>query len=284
MKRCETNKLTQPKVLIFCQDTRTCYQLKQYLTQSGEQYLLYVAMRHQIPIGKLSKRFEKIKNGHELEMSLSQKQDTVRKTQTCKKSLNKTDNQGKEESLPDTQAQPMDELTQLLSQDDLEDLQEGNFFQESYLLTMTQPLLTDADLDNMDTTYDDSEGAVGISLQDSIFEPFPEMENMDITATVAAGKQPLICLQTFKTERDGPLALERILNDIQPQYVIMYHCNVTAIRQLEIYEARRRRPPAERMKIFFLIHARTVEEQSYLTSLRREKQAFELIIDTKSVG
>uniref|UniRef100_A0A1A9ZVD3 DNA repair endonuclease XPF n=1 Tax=Glossina pallidipes TaxID=7398 RepID=A0A1A9ZVD3_GLOPL len=282
MKRSEANKLTQPKVLIFCQDTRTCYQLKQYLTQSGEQYLLYVAMRHQIPIGKLSKRFEKIKNGHELEMNLSQTQDTVRKTQTCKKSLNKTDNQGQEESLPDTQAQPMDELTQLLSQDDLEDLQDRNFFQESYLLTMTQPLLTDADLDNMDTTYDDIEGAVGISLQDSTFEPFPEMENMDITATVAAGKQPLICLQTFKTERDGPLALERILNDIQPQYVIMYHCNVTAIRQLEIYEARHRRPPAERMKIFFLIHARTVEEQSYLTSLRREKQAFELIIDTKS--
>uniref|UniRef100_A0A1B0FGJ6 DNA repair endonuclease XPF n=1 Tax=Glossina morsitans morsitans TaxID=37546 RepID=A0A1B0FGJ6_GLOMM len=221
MKRSETNKLTQPKVLIFCQDTRTCYQLKQYLTQSGEQYLLYVAMRHQIPIGKLSKRFEKIKNGHELEMSLSQKQDTVRKTQTCKQTLNKTDNQGKEESLPDTQAQPMDELTQLLSQDDLEDLQEGNFFQESYLLTMTQPLLTDADLDNMDTTDDDIEGAVGISLQDSIFEPFPEMENMDITATVAAGKQPLICLQTFKTERDGPLALERILNDIQPQYTMV---------------------------------------------------------------
>uniref|UniRef100_A0A1A9UPJ2 DNA repair endonuclease XPF n=1 Tax=Glossina austeni TaxID=7395 RepID=A0A1A9UPJ2_GLOAU len=282
MKRSETNKLTQPKILILCQDTRTCYQVKQYLTQSGEQYLLYVAMRHQISIGKLSKRFEKTKSGLELEMGLTQKQDTVLKTQTCKKSLNKTDNQGQEESLPDTQAQAMDELTQLLSQDDLEDLQERNFFQESYLLTMTQPLLTDADLDNMDTTYDDIEGAVGISSQDSIFEPFPELENMDITATVAADKQPLICLQTFKTERDGPLALERILNDIQPQYVIMYHCNVTAIRQLEIYEARHRRPPAERMKIFFLIHARTVEEQSYLTSLRREKQAFELIIGTKS--
>ncbi|XP_037885583.1 DNA repair endonuclease XPF [Glossina fuscipes] len=282
MKRSETNKLMQPKVLILCQDTRTCYQLRQYLTQSGEQYLLYVAMRHQIPVAKLSKRFEKIKNGHELEMTLSQKPDPVLKKQTCGKSLNKTDIQGQEESLPDTQALPMDELTQLLSQDDLEDLQEHNLFQESYLLTMTQPLLTDADLDNTDTTYDDVEGAVGTSLQDSIFEPFPEMESMDITAAVAAGKQPLICLQTFKTEHDGPLALERILNDIQPQYVVMYHCNVTAIRQLEIYEARHRRPPAERMKIFFLIHARTVEEQSYLTSLRREKQAFELIIDTKS--
>lgn len=110
------------------------------------------------------------------------------------------------------------------------------------------------------------------------------MENLDITAAVAARKQPLICLQTFKTEREGAMALDRMLEEIQPQYVVMYHCNVTAIRQLEIFEARQRRPAKERMKVFFLLHARTVEEQSYLTSLRREKQAFELIIETKRVG
>uniref|UniRef100_A0A1A9WG73 DNA repair endonuclease XPF n=1 Tax=Glossina brevipalpis TaxID=37001 RepID=A0A1A9WG73_9MUSC len=281
MKRSESNKLMQPKVLILCQDTRTCYQLKQYLTQSGEQYLLYVAMCHQTPIGKLSKRFEKIKNSHDLEMTLTQKQESIMKTQACNKLSTNTHNQEQDEGLPDTQVQHLDELTQLLSQDNLEDLQERKFFQESYLLTMTQSQLPNIDLDNSDTTYDDIEGAVGTNMQDSIFESFPEMENMDITAAVATHGQPLICLQTFKTDRDGPLALERILNDIQPQYVIMYHCNVTAIRQLEIYEARQRRSPAERMKIFFLIHSRTVEEQSYLTSLRREKQAFELIIETK---
>lgn len=37
------------------------------------------------------------------------------------------------------------------------------------------------------------------------------------------------------------------------------------------------------MKVFFLIHSGTVEEQSYLTSLRREKEAFEFLIDLKSV-
>lgn len=107
---------------------------------------------------------------------------------------------------------------------------------------------------------------------------------MNITAAVAARKQPLICIQTFKTEKEGCMALDRILNEINPHYVVMYHYNVTAIRQLEIFEARQRRAAKERMKVFFLIHARTVEEQSYLTSLRREKQAFELIIDTKSVS
>lgn len=105
-----------------------------------------------------------------------------------------------------------------------------------------------------------------------------------MTAAVAARNQPFICIQTFKTEREGPMALDRILEEIQPQYVIMYHCNVAAIRQLEIHEARQRRAVNDRMRVFFLIHARTVEEQSYLTSLRREKQAFELIIETKRVS
>lgn len=70
---------------------------------------------------------------------------------------------------------------------------------------------------------------------------------------------------------------------MDPSYVIMYHSSVSAIRQIEVHEARKKRSPNQRLKVFFLVHAQTVEEQSYLTSLRREKQAFELIIDTKSV-
>lgn len=71
---------------------------------------------------------------------------------------------------------------------------------------------------------------------------------------------------------------------MDPSYVIMYHCNVSATRQIEVHEARKRRIQSQRLKVFFLVHAQTVEEQSYLTSLRREKQAFELIIETKSVS
>lgn len=97
-------------------------------------------------------------------------------------------------------------------------------------------------------------------------------------------RKPIVCIQTFKTGEDGPLSLERTLNEIDPSYVIMYHSNVTAIRQIEVFEARKRRVQSQRLKVFFLVHAQTVEEQSYLTSLRREKQAFELIIETKSVS
>lgn len=80
------------------------------------------------------------------------------------------------------------------------------------------------------------------------------------------------------------MSLEQTLNDMDPGYIIMYHSNVTAIRQIETYEAMKKRQPHYRVKVFFLLHAQTVEEQSYLTNLRREKQAFELLIDTKSVS
>lgn len=49
-----------------------------------------------------------------------------------------------------------------------------------------------------------------------------------------------------------------------------------------MYEARRKKDRP--LKVYFLIHAGTVEEQSYLTTLRREKEAFEFLISTKSVS
>lgn len=110
------------------------------------------------------------------------------------------------------------------------------------------------------------------------------METLDITQIVQHHRKPIVCIQTFKTGDDGALSLERTLNEIDPGYVILYHANVTAIRQIEVYEARKRRAAVNRLKVFFMVHAQTVEEQSYLTSLRREKQAFELIIDTKKVS
>jgi len=45
-----------------------------------------------------------------------------------------------------------------------------------------------------------------------------------------------------------------------------------------------RRKSNNKLKVFFLIHAETVEEQSYLTTLRREKESFEYLIETKSVS
>ncbi|XP_017064567.1 DNA repair endonuclease XPF isoform X2 [Drosophila eugracilis] len=247
-----SKRTEQPKVLILCQDARTCHQLKQYLTQGGPRFLLQQALHHEVPVGKLSDKYAKE----------SQSQGAPSKEHSTKKEPVK-----EEASSSQPPSAGMDELAQLLSEAEVE----GQYYEESYMLTMTQPV----QLEPMSDVKPD--------LDASIFETIPELEQFDVTAALASvPHQPYICLQTFKTEREGSMALEHMLEQLQPQYVVMYNTNVTAIRQLEVFEARRRLPPAERMRVYFLIHARSVEEQAYLTSLRREKAAFELIIDTKS--
>lgn len=166
-------------------------------------------------------------------------------------------------------------------------------YRESYFLTMTQRTMEAS-------SYEEDELANLTCMESREFESFPEveidfvvkiviyviclqMENLDVSKIVAAQNHPIICIQTFKTEREGSMALDRLLEEVSPQYVAMYHCNVTAIRQLEVFETRKRRPVSQRMRVFFLVHAGTVEEQSYLTSLLREKKAFELLIDMKKV-
>lgn len=50
------------KVLILCQDARTCYQLNQILTQGPEKYLFYAAMKNDINLPKLSSNYLKMKS------------------------------------------------------------------------------------------------------------------------------------------------------------------------------------------------------------------------------
>lgn len=56
------NILNEPiKVLILCQDSRTCSQLNQYLLQGGERHLFYQAVRNDLVVSKLSEKFEMVK-------------------------------------------------------------------------------------------------------------------------------------------------------------------------------------------------------------------------------
>lgn len=95
-------------------------------------------------------------------------------------------------------------------------------------------------------------------------------------------EKPIICIQTFK-ENGNHFSLEKTLESLRPEYIILYHSDVSAVRQIELFECRKK-PEESASKVYFMIHDKTVEEQAYLTSLKREKQAFELLIETKSVS
>lgn len=73
-------------------------------------------------------------------------------------------------------------------------------------------------------------------------------------------------------------SLLRTLNEVEPRYVVLYDAQMQFIRQLEVFKASR---PGIPLRVYFLIYSGSVEEQKYLTTLRKEKEAFEMLIKDK---
>lgn len=91
---------------------------------------------------------------------------------------------------------------------------------------------------------------------------------------------PIIIIQAIKKGGD-PMTLQRTLTEHMPKNIILYVADIGTVRQLEVYQNNN---PSLDLKVYFLIYGGSVEEQEYLTSLRREKEAFSSLINTKTVS
>lgn len=78
----------------------------------------------------------------------------------------------------------------------------------------------------------------------------------------------------------GYAKVEEILYSKVPWFVIMYDPDVEFIRRLEMYQATKCAPDS--CKIYFFMFDASAEEQRYLTNLRKEKEAFELLAREKA--
>jgi DNA excision repair protein ERCC-4 len=289
---------SQIKVLILCQDARTCYQLNQYLTQGAEKYLFYTAMRNDIKVTKLSEKYKTLNSNDGVDPTAYKiksvdtyfkpaqpsqpvQQEVKEPKPSASKKARKKDEEDedflKSEDGTDEMENPLDMAAELFSADKDD---ESFMFRDSYILTMSQRQI---DPNKSINTMDEADDSLANSslLENFEFDTFTGLENFDLTAAINQSNKPVVYIQTFKSEMNGFVNLDRTLEELQPRYVVMYHCNVTAIRQIEVYEARRERDPIHRTQVYAVIHSKTVEEQSYLTGLRREKQAFEMLIETK---
>nr|CAG4650837.1 EOG090X03DI [Simocephalus serrulatus] len=97
------------------------------------------------------------------------------------------------------------------------------------------------------------------------------------TSEVEHIERPVI-IQPLKGGSD-PYALHKTLYKLCPRFVVMYDCDVAFVRQVEVYQASHKE---HTVRVYFLVYDASAEEQSYLTNLRREKEAFELLIREKS--
>ncbi|KAF2635044.1 DNA repair endonuclease XPF [Massarina eburnea CBS 473.64] len=68
---------------------------------------------------------------------------------------------------------------------------------------------------------------------------------------------------------------EHILEETKPRYIIMYEPDAAFIRRVEVYRSSH---TDRTVKVFFMYYGGSVEEQRYLSAVRREKEAFTRLI------
>ncbi|KAI9232401.1 MAG: DNA repair protein [Podila humilis] len=85
----------------------------------------------------------------------------------------------------------------------------------------------------------------------------------------------LVVVRTYSGESDA-----KLLENIKPRFIIMYDPDPTFVRCIEVYKACN---PGKQVRVYFTVYDNSVEEQLYLSALRREKDAFTKLIRDKSV-
>lgn len=86
--------------------------------------------------------------------------------------------------------------------------------------------------------------------------------------------QDLVVIHPYDGDMD-----EHILEEIKPRYIIMYEPDAAFVRRVEVYRSSHN---DRNVRVYFLYYAGSVEEQRYLSSVRREKDSFTRLIKEKS--
>jgi DNA excision repair protein ERCC-4 len=74
---------------------------------------------------------------------------------------------------------------------------------------------------------------------------------------------------------------EHILEEVRPRYIIMYEPDPAFIRRVEVYRSSH---SGRSVKVYFMYYGGSVEEQRYLSAVRREKDSFTKLIKEKGVS
>ncbi|KAI4105292.1 MAG: hypothetical protein L6R37_002840 [Teloschistes peruensis] len=71
---------------------------------------------------------------------------------------------------------------------------------------------------------------------------------------------------------------EHVLEEVRPRYVIMYEPDAAFIRRVEVYRSSH---GDRNVRVYFMYYGGSVEEQRYLSAVRKEKDAFTRLIKEK---
>ncbi|KAH7103448.1 hypothetical protein BKA62DRAFT_696946 [Auriculariales sp. MPI-PUGE-AT-0066] len=72
---------------------------------------------------------------------------------------------------------------------------------------------------------------------------------------------------------------DMLLSDIKPRFIVIFEPNQEFIRRVEVYRSLN---PSLHVRIYFMVYEKSTEEVKFLTSIRKEKDAFERIIKERA--
>lgn len=180
-------------------------------------------------------------------------------------------------------------------------------FHAALALILDLPISTDAELtphplaslNSLDaTTSDASAPSYMIPEAPLANDIFSELDFNNYFGIVS--NEDLVIIRPYADDED-----DRILEEIRPKYVVMYDPNPAFVRRLEVSlfaglggvggkeltpraivdEQTYRAAHANlAIRVYFLTYKDSVEEQRYLSSIRKEKDAFEKLIREKGVS
>lgn len=86
--------------------------------------------------------------------------------------------------------------------------------------------------------------------------------------------QDLVVIHAYDGDQD-----EHVLEEVKPRYIIMYEPDASFIRRVEVYRSSHN---DRNVRVYFLYYSGSVEEQRYLSMVRREKDAFTKLIKERA--
>lgn len=250
----EENLQNEINILITANDDRTCSQIKHFLS------------KNHLTISKANDQ-----NSEEIDsfdILADQNNDTEDKEEEfivkmiLKPSLN-TGNQYID--------RPQNSKVKKILKGDKKDLRKKDSSEVSLTQMMRKKKITEQMNSAVDIEENSSSDSESGSIQDQPATSSNNTNNYQNTN---------IFLSPYSGGAKQRISLIKLLNEIKPKYVILFDCELRFVRQLEVYKVINYELP---LRVYFFMYSNSCEEQRYLTSIRREKEAFEILIKEKAV-
>jgi DNA excision repair protein ERCC-4 len=112
--------------------------------------------------------------------------------------------------------------------------------------------------------------AESLQKEDIVADPLDDMEDFYQLYEM----KDLVVVHAYDGDMD-----EHLLEEVKPRYIIMYEPDTSFVRRVEVYRSSHN---DRNVRVYFLYYGGSVEEQRYLSSTRREKDAFTKLIKEKA--